>query len=207
MEVKRQTAQGNLDYDEFTTLIRRLLIAAWGDKWGTFVADAPSGGDPTDIKLPIITYQLSKMTPGKVGDSRREIRPRLRHQYRDEETGSAPPVTEVLGRMMDAEIVFEVWEESNAKAEKLAKKFRDFMTIYSGYFKEQGLKNIVFVLMSATPNGEILRDNAVCRKLVYFVKFEELTEIPVDIIKTIAVANKLKAQEELEIEVSLEKGN
>jgi len=103
---------------------------------------------------------------------------------------------------MDAEIVFEVWEESNAKAEKLAKKFRDFMTIYSGYFKEQGLKNMVFVLMSATPNGEILRDNAVCRKLVYFVKFEELTEIPVDVIKTIEVANKLAAQEELEIIVN-----
>lgn len=206
MEVKRQTAQGNLDYDQFTTLIRRMLIAAWGDKWGTFVADAPTGGDPTDIKLPIITYQLSKLTAGKVGENRREIRPRLRNTYREQNIdGNAPPITEILGQYMDAEIVFEVWEESNAKAEKLAKKFRDFMKIYAGYFKEQGLKEIYFILMSATPNGEILRDNSVCRKLVYFVKFEELTEVPVDIIKTIEVAAEIARQEELE--ELLDKGN
>jgi hypothetical protein len=192
----RTQSEGSLDYDGFTTLMKRLLTAAWGDKWGTFTSDAPSGNNPQNIEFPIITYSLKFMRPGEVGKGTREIRPRQRFIDNRDVDGTQPNSTIIKGQVMDAEIVFEVWEESNAKVEKLAKKFRDFMTIYSGYFKSQGLRNILFLMMNDTPENGRFRDNTVCRKFIYRIQFEELTEIPTDVFKVIDTANQLQLEDE-----------
>jgi hypothetical protein len=193
MDVRTQS-EGNLDYDGFTTLMNRLITAAWGDKWGTFTADAPSGNDPSNIEFPIITYNLKFLRPGLVGKSTREIRARHRYtDYRDVD-GTQPTATIIKGQAMDAEVVFEIWEESNVKVEKLAKKFRDFMTIYSGYFVNQGLRGIQFLMMNDQSENGRFRDNTVCRKLIYQVQFEELTEIPTDVFNIIDTASQLQLE-------------
>lgn len=191
----RTQAESNLDYDGFTTIMKRLLTAAWGDKWGLFTADAPSGNDPANINFPIITYGLKYLRPGQVGKNTREIRPRQRFVETRDVDGTQPSGTIIKGQVMDAEIVFEIWEESNSKVEKLAKKFRDFMTIYSGYFKSQGLRNILFLMLNDQSESGRFRDNTVCRKLIYQIQFEELTEIPTDVFNTIEVSNKLQLDE------------
>ena len=186
----RQQAEGSLDYDGFTTLMKRLLYAAWGDKWGVFTADSPTGNNPESIVFPVITYSLKYLRPGQVGKNTREIRPRHRFtEYREDTNGTAPPSSIIKGQVMDGEVVFEVWEESNSKAEKLAKKFRDFMTIYAGYFKSQGLRNIQFAMMNDQPENGRLKDNTFCRKLIYQIQFEELTEVPTDIFNIIDAAH------------------
>jgi hypothetical protein len=195
MDVNLQ-AEGTLDYDGFTTLLKRLLTAAWGDKWGVFTSDAPLGNDPNNITFPVITYALKFMQPGKVGKTTREIRPRQRMiEYLDDVNGTAPNANTILGQVMDAEVVFEVWEDSNADVEKLAKRFRDFMTIYSGYFKSQGLRNIRFAMMNDISEGGRIRENAVCRKLIYQVQFEELTVVPSDVFNIIDTSKNQLALE------------
>lgn len=187
----RQQSEGNLDYDGLTTLMKRLLTAAWGDKWGVFTADAPSGNDPNNVNFPVITYSLKFLRPGLVGKSTREIRPRQRFTDDREVDGTQPMTTIIKGQVMDAEIVFEVWEETNAKVEKLAKKFRDFMNLYSGYFVSQGLRNIQFLMMNDQSENGRFRDNTVCRKFIYQIQFEELTEVPTDVIKFIDTTSQL----------------
>lgn len=194
-EVKRLKADGNLDYDAFTTLVGQLLRAAWGDKWGTYSSESPVGGDPNNVSTPVITYSLREMVIGKVGKNTMEMRARVREQIRQEVNGNAPAIIEVRGQLYDAQVVFECWEESNSKVEKLAKRFRDFMNIYSPYFMQQGLGHINFVLMNDKPEDTKMQDNLRCRKFVYFVKFEELTEIPTDILKTIEVAERMRHKE------------
>jgi len=194
----RQQAEGNLDYDGFTTLMKRLLYAAWGDEWGVFTADAPSGTESEQVDFPVITYLLKFLRPGQVGKSAREIKARQRFiDYRPDANGTEAQAVTIYGQVMDAEVVFEIWEESNIKTEALAKKFRDFMTIYGGYFKSQGLRNIHFLMMNDQPENGRFRDIAVCRKLIYQIQFEELTEVPSDVFRIIDTAknNQLKLDE------------
>jgi len=188
---KRLQSERAIDYDGFTTLMQHLLDAAWGKGWGTFTSDAPSGTDPKNVTFPIITYSLKGLRPGLVGKDTREIRARHRYSEKRETNGNEPAIIKVLGQVLDAEIVFELWEESNAKVEKLAKRFREFMNIYTGYFISQGLRGIVFVVMNDIPENGKFRDNVQCRKFLYHVQFEEFTEVPVDAMNVIEQVNQL----------------
>lgn len=195
---ERLQAQSTCDFEKFTDLIKRLLSAAWGESWGTFCEAFPNGRDSTEIQLPVITYILTQMVPAVVGKSTREIRPRLRYTFRKEGPNGVE-VVEVYGQLYECTVAFEVWEENNAKADKMAKKFRDLMLIYSDYLKNQGVANIVFVGMDNTTASVNWKDDAVCRKLVYNVRLEELTEIPVGLIEKVTgnvdVKNDLSAND------------
>lgn len=185
----RQQSEASLDYDGFTTLVKFLLDSAWGSDWGIFTADMPSGNDPTDMKLPVITYSLQGLHPGLVGKTAREIRPRHRFTEKRSTNGNEPSHIKILGQVMDATVKFEVWEESNAKVEKLSKKFRDLMNIYSGFLIGKGLRGIVFEEM--TDEVERFRDSIQGRKLTYKLQFEEFTEVPSDHIRVIEMVNQL----------------
>lgn len=181
-------AQKSSDFDEFTDVVHRLLNAAWGKDWGTFCEAFPNGTDPSNVKLPAITYSLEEMVPGVISkDGTREIKPRHRHQYRVE--GSMGPQTvDIYGRIFDCKVVFEVWEKNNTKATKLAKKFMDFMDMYTGYIKSQGVKEIILEKYNNKTSGEKWRDNVVCRSIQYFVRLESLNEVHSDVIqKVIAI--------------------
>jgi hypothetical protein len=136
-----------------------------------------------NVKTPIITYKLEEMRPGVISkDGTREIKPR----HRETIFPSSDPSTaiEVYGRVLDATVVFEIWEENNAKASKFATKFIDFLDMYTGYIKQQGVKEIIFQRFSNDTTTS-LNENIVTRKLEYFVRFEHLNEIHSDIISKV----------------------
>jgi len=206
MDIKRLQSEQPIDYDGFTTLMKRLLIGVWGENWGVFTQDAPSGKDPNNVAFPMITYGIKYMRPGKVGKSTQELKPRHRFTETRATNGNGPVLMSIYGQVMDAEVCFHVWEESNAKVEKKAKEFRDFMNIYKGYFKSQGIREIMFLNMSDQPDNGLYRDNVSCRKLSYLVQFEEFTEMPSDSIRTIEMANQLVLDIETRERIDLNKG-
>lgn len=181
---ERLRAHSNLNFDEFTTLIHQLINVAWGDKWGKFVASFPSGTDSTHVDLPIITYQLDEMVPGKIGSGdNREIRPRLRDTVPADEDGEGG--ADVYGQLFDCTVKFECWAEGNAKATQLAMDFIEFMNTFKGYFMSEGVNSIVFRKMN-NPAGEYqLRDDAASRVLEYSVRLEHVTSVNYDVIKRI----------------------
>lgn len=180
--MNRMRAQGNLDFDGFTDVIHRLLKAAWGEDWGVFCEAFPNGRDPNTTTLPVITYHLKEMKPAHVGNtSTREIKPRHRATYRKEDSGDNPPIIEVYGQSMDCEVVFEVWEENNAKATALAKRFLDFMRTYTGYMMRKGTQQLIFHYQNNERETE-LREDAICRKIVYYVRLEDQYLVPSDVI-------------------------
>lgn len=185
-----------MDYEEMTKTIKYLLDAAWGPKWGSFTPDGPNVTDEKNVEYPIILHYLTDMRPGLIGKNTRELKPRQRYYGINEDTnGTLPPATKVYGQIFDAEIVFEVWEETNAQVDKLAKEFRQTLATYAGFLKEKGLKEIHFIRMEQDLSGSKMRDAHKTRKLVYFVKFEELTEVPTDVFHVMDVVDK-KLQEE-----------
>lgn len=179
-------ADGSCNFDEFTDIVMRLLNAAWGEGWGTFCEAFPNGREPENVNLPVITYLLKEMQPGIISKSgTREIKPRHRGTFRNEVNGTGPRIVEVFGRVFDCEVVFEVWAENNTKATKLATKFMDFMDLYTGFIKNQGVKEVIFQkYTNETESGE-WRDTIVCRSLYYYVRLEHLNEVPSDVIEKV----------------------
>lgn len=179
-------AHGSSNFDEFTDVIKRLLDAAWGEGWGTFCEAFPNGTDPNNVDLPVITYLLKEMKPGVISkDGRRELKARHRGTFRQEVNGTGPRIVEVYGRVFDCQVVFEVWAENNTKATELASRFMDFMDMYVGFIKSQGVKEVFFeTYTNETESGE-WRDSIVCRSLYYHVRLERLYEVPSDVIEKV----------------------
>jgi hypothetical protein len=184
-------ASGTMDYEELIATLKYLLDAAWGQEWGKLSPDGPNVTDPTNVQYPIITYYLKEMRPGMIGNNTREIKPRQRfYAVNDEVNGTQPKAVKIYGQVMDAEVVFEVWEETNGKADILAKQFRQTMRAYTGYFKEKGIKEIQFVRLENDQSNNRIRDSYKIRRLTYFVRFEEITEVPTDLLGVIDVVEE-----------------
>ncbi|MFE7817792.1 hypothetical protein ACFU1R_06260 [Priestia megaterium] len=194
---KRLKSSGTMDYEEMMKVIKYLLDASWGSKWGTFAPDGPNVNEPKNITYPIILHYLSILEPGTIGKDTKEIKPRFRSSYVNEDVnGNMPPVTKVYGQVFDAQIVFEIWEETNAQVDKLAKQFRQLLASFTGYLMEKGLLGIKFLRMEPDLETGAIRDSYKIRRLYYAVRFEELSEVPVDIFRAFEVVDK-RLQEEL----------
>lgn len=181
-------AKQSMDYEEFAKTLKYLLDAAWGEEWGSFSEEGPSLTDPKNVSYPIITHTLEGFEPGYIGKSTKEIKPRVRFIDTHGTNGNSPPATAIYGQVMQGVLVFEVFEETNAKANALAKRLRSTIAIYTGYLKELGLKELIFQSQKAGPS--VIRDNCVSRELRYFISFEELSEVPFDIFRVIEVVEK-----------------
>ncbi|MEX3713555.1 hypothetical protein ABFV99_14220 [Cytobacillus horneckiae] len=192
---KPTQANGSMDYEEMMKTIKYLLDAAWGPKWGSFTQDGPNVTDAKNVEYPVILHYIQEMIPGLIGKGVREIKPRIRYTDINKETnGNQPPATNILGQVFDAEIAFEVWEETNAQVEKVAKRLRQTLSIYAGFLKEKGIKEIIFQKMETNKDSSI-RDSSKVRKLIYLVRFEELTEVPTDVLRVVDIVEK-KLQKE-----------
>lgn len=190
-KVVRSRADGAMDYDQLTETIKYLLDAAWGPKWGQFTPDGPNVTNPHDINYPIIVHYLQHMEPGLVGKNTREIRPRYRQmEETPDANGTMPPLTKVMGQVFDGVIVFEVWEETNFQVNKLARRFRETLSIYSGFLKGKGLKEFQFLKMETDLWDSKIHDAHKVRRLSYFVKFEEITTVPIDVLRVMDVVEE-----------------
>ncbi|MFE4029170.1 hypothetical protein ACFX4N_23735 [Priestia sp. YIM B13551] len=199
MAVRQNRLQSNgaMDYEDMIKTLKYLLDAAWGSDWGSFTPDGPNINDAKNIEYPIIIHYMTSMTPGLIGKDTREIKPRFRQSVLNENSnGDMPPITNIYGQVFDAEVVFEIWEETNAQVDKLTKQFRQTITAFTGYLKEKGLKEILFQKMEPNLESDKIRDSYKIRKLTYLVRFEELNEVPVDIFHAFDVVDK-RLQEEL----------
>lgn len=193
----RQQANGSLDFEGLMKTLKYLLDAAWGPDWGRFSPDGPNVTDPRNVEYPIVTYGLQELRPGKIGKSgTREIKPRYRYMDRTRDVnGTQPPAVTIYGQVMEGEITFEIWEETNAQADEMAKQLRALIATYAGYLKEKGLKEIIFLKQQTGALSSHIQDSHKVRVLTYFVKFEELNEVPTDIFRVMEVVDK-RLQEE-----------
>lgn len=188
--MSRLTSDQSCDFNQLTDMMKALLNAAWGSDWGTFTQAFPNGTDPQNVKMPVITYLLKEKRPGIVGNNRtQEIKPRFRQEVDNSESfEGGPRVLNIFSQMFDHDVVFEVWEENNAKADELATRFEEFMTIYKGYFMQNGVGNIIFDHMNNLEESPPWRENIVVRKFRYLVRLEKHTVVPSDVIDKVTAS-------------------
>lgn len=183
----RLQASQACDLNQFVSLIHKTLKAAWGADWGTFCEAFPNGRDPQQVTLPAITYMVRSKRPGLVNDKGvREIKPRHREEIVPAKSnqGSAEKYI-IYAQWFDHDIIFEVWEETNDLLLKLSERFEDFMMTYAGFFKSQGVGEILFDNMTNGYQTRLWRDNMVCRTYSYYVRLEKHVVVPSNVIKEI----------------------
>lgn len=168
----QQTYDGSMDFDEFTDKMNELLSLAWGRDWGFFTEDEPLGGDPDGIAVPVITFDTFERVRS---ESHRSLDPILFDKIKDP---SDPSTTIKLYRMwFDMEVDFKIFHTSNRESRRLMDRFERFLFQYKGYFKNQGISDIIF-LAETKPTVESRWNKELARRnLRYLVRIERITTI------------------------------
>lgn len=143
-------------------------------------------------EYPTITYRILKR---EINETFKDIKPRLRatirHPYMNNE------YIELYGQIFDLTVEFCVYSKSSEEADELVMEVEEFLQTYAGFFKKQGVQEILF---NSQGEDEIEADGRVSvakRKLTYIIRFEKIITRFLNEIEQIAIqANLLQQGEE-----------
>lgn len=168
---ERLTAHGAADLEKFTDMICKLLNIAWGNDWGIFSEENPTGNNPEETPLPHITYNLiSRRSTEKRGLKGQTFAPIPDPEHEGE---TITPVRQ----WFDCIVEFCIYARTNAEATRLAQRFEEFMYTYRGFFKDEGITEIIFEEERAPEVNSLYRQDIPHRTIRYLVRIERIIEI------------------------------
>lgn len=168
-----QTASGSMDYDTFTDEMSKLLRKAWGDDWGTFTEDEPTGTGGDDVILPVITYDIVERTRTKNG--LKSLDPVEFDTIPDPENPKHS--VKLYRQWFDVMMEFRVFHNTNREARILMEEFETFVFTYKKYFKNLGISDIIFEKEKPPKVESRWSKDLPTRTLQYFVRIERITTI------------------------------
>ena len=161
--------------------LRKLWEAA--GKEARIVRKAPLNDD---AHFPAITYRVT----GRVlNDQFKDMKPRLRstieHPYIQGE------YIELYGQMFDVSVEFCIHSLSAEQADEIVIELEEFLQTYAGYFKRNGVQELLFESQGADEVMEEGRIGLAKRRLNYTMRFEKLIVRFLNEIQQIAVQANL----------------
>lgn len=138
-----------------------------------------------------ITWHTIRREPGglqKPFSDPREIKPRHREVMRSSKTDNCDYLHFVEGQLFDNIIQFDIWAQTNERAEALAVWFQDFFERYVWVWKWNGVKEILFWQQNADAIVTRWRNDIVSRSIQLYFQTERLRNFPVRRIVDISVA-------------------
>jgi hypothetical protein len=166
--------------------LRRLWEAAGKD--GHFVRQSPS---KKEADFPVITYRVVKRVVNK---DFKDFKPRYRS------TISHPDIKdefiELYGQIFDVDVEFCLYTPSAEVADELTVELEEFLQTYAGYFKRNGVQEVMF---HSQGEDEVLTEIRVPvskRKLLYTMRFEKIIVRFLNEIQQIAVQANLRNEGE-----------
>jgi hypothetical protein len=168
----RLRADGNLDLDQFTDLIKETLDKVWGRDWGTFSDENPTDNDPSEALMPHITYNLVERTiAGEMGAAKRK--------FFDQEEDPDNPGHHITHYRIwfNCELEFCIYAKTRREAMKLAQRFEIFMEDYTGYFMQKGVSHINFQVERSPQVSSEYRQDIPHRTVRYSVRIERITTV------------------------------
>jgi hypothetical protein len=189
MEIE-YTSNRFMTYRNLMKKIQSLLYASWGADKVRFSSAYPKITETDNISPPIITYKVISKTPGKFGPSNTvEKKPRVRETIKiKDKNGNDVPV-DFLGQVFDYEILFEMWDEDGDKADELAERFQQFMTLYTGYLKKMGVEALFFNSMQDDDDKTKWKTDLIKRNVSYFIRMDEVVGVTSPVIDNIDIGS------------------
>ena len=172
-------AHGNLDIEGFTDELSTLLKKAWGDDWGTFQLEEPTGDEPEETKLPIITYDYNSRRRSKTHSS---LDPVLFDSFTDKENSQ---IVKVHRQWFDVTMSFKIFHETNREAMELMADLEAFLFTYKGHLKKLGVSELIFEEEKKPDVKTKWNKPVVQRELVYLIRIERIYEQRLNIAERI----------------------
>jgi hypothetical protein len=171
IENSKFTAKSNADLEKLTDMIHKLLNIVWGEGWGVFSEESPTDNDAEKAPMPHITCKLVDRTHTDnkaVKWSKFASEPDPEHEG---ETISSQRC------WFTCELEFVIHAVTNREARIIAQRFEEFMETYVGYFKQEGVSEIIFKREKAPNVDSSTRQDIPHRSLCYQVRIERIITV------------------------------
>lgn len=172
VKIDKQQADKNCDLDDLFAMINKLVVKALKkdnvefnpDEGARFVVD-----QQVPINHPIIQFDVISYEP------KLELKPRVINQFIEESNDKNDRWKrhgQVWSQRFKCVIQFNIIGSDYITANKVMRDFEELMFRYSGYFKQQGVAEIVFKSRFSDKNYDYYRQNLSVRSLQYYVEIE-----------------------------------
>lgn len=172
IKINKQQADKNCDLDDLFAMINKLVVKALKkdnvefnpDEGARFVVD-----QQVPINHPIIQFDVISYEP------KLELKPRVINQFieeSDDKNDRWKRHGQVWSQRFKCVIQFNIIGSDYITANKVMRDFEELMFRYSGYFKQQGVAEIVFKSRFSDKNYDYYRQNLSVRSLQYYVEIE-----------------------------------
>ena len=172
IKIDKQQADKNCDLDDLFAMINKLVVKALKkdnvefnpDEGARFVVD-----QQVPINHPIIQFDVISYEP------KLELKPRIINQFieeSDDKNDRWKRHGQVWSQRFKCVIQFNIIGSDYITANKVMRDFEELMFRYSGYFKQQGVAEIVFKSRFSDKNYDYYRQNLSVRSLQYYVEIE-----------------------------------
>lgn len=176
-------ASGNLDIEQFTDEINRLLKMSWGEDWGNFQLDEPVGNEPENIPIPVITYDFTERIRSA---THRSLDPILFDTIVDKDNSQ---IVKLYRSWFDICFVFSVYHISNKECIKILSELEAFLFAYKGHFKNLGVSEMIFQKEVKPTVKTRWSTQVVQRQVEYLVRIERITQVRSNVIKDITMTD------------------
>lgn len=171
-KIDKQQADKNCDLDDLFAMINKLVVKALKkdnvefnpDEGARFVVD-----QQVPINHPIIQFDVISYEP------KLELKPRVINQFieeSDDKNDRWKRYGQVWSQRFKCVIQFNIIGSDYITANKVMRDFEELMFRYAGYFKQQGVAEIVFKSRFSDKNYDYYRQNLSVRSLQYYVEIE-----------------------------------
>lgn len=128
--------------------------------------------DPSlPLNHPIITYKIISRKP------KNEYKPIIRENTNECDEYNQQRGGIVLGQTFDCIVQFNIFAAENRLVNKVMEKFEELILTYTGYFKEQGVRELYFQEELTDSDYNNFRETLSVKNLNYYVQIEKLTVI------------------------------
>lgn len=142
----------------------------------------------TNFDEPLITYKVISRKP------KSELKPRVRETITEKVSDGDSRVGEIYGQKFECLIQFNVIASVYSEAEEVMEKFEELITTYTGFFKKNGVAELLFREHLTDDFYSKLRETLSVRNLTYYVEIEKLTVIFKEKIKEIEILAQKKEE-------------
>lgn len=187
---KVQKADKTANLFDFITMISKIITVTMDDV--IFIPDEGKVLQLDSMKKKeksIITYKVISR------ESKGELKPRVRETiFEKDENKNQQRVGEIWGQKFKCKIQFNIFASVYKEAEEVMEKFEDTITMFLGYFKKNGVAEIIFDKHFTDDSYSNLRETLSIRNLSYYVEVEKLTVIFKEKIKEIELLVQKKEE-------------
>jgi hypothetical protein len=170
----------------FVDDLRKLWEAA--GKTAKIVRNSPL---KEDADFPTITYRVTRRT---INESFGDLKPR--HRNTIPHPNMPGEYIELYGQIFDVWVEFNIYSLSQEEADELVIELEEFLQTYAGFFKRNGVQEILFHSQGADEVTTVGRVGAAKRTLFYTMRFEKIIVRFLNEIQQIAVQANLQHEEE-----------